>query len=109
MPRYFLLTLIYFWLPIVMMGFFLRNKLDKPTKKAFWITIAILLPLAFGMEYVYLYLDIWTFSEAMDPLLGIRIWSAPIEEFSFWFGGLFFLLLLYLSFDWILKKHKTNA
>lgn len=109
MPRYFLLTIVYFWVPIALMGLFLIGKLDPTAKKAFWVTIALLLPLAFAMEYVYLALDIWTFSEAMDPLLGLSLWGAPIEEFFFWFGGVFFILLLYLSFDSLFKKRSLHA
>lgn len=104
MPRYFLSTILYFWIPVTVLGFILRTKLDPLTKKAFWITMAVLSPMTFVMEYVYLWADIWTFSEAMDPLLGIRIWGAPIEEFSFWFGAAPFILLVYLSWDRLLKR-----
>lgn len=89
------------------MSIFLRGKLGSVNVKSIWITLAIVCPLAFGMEYVYLGLNIWTFSEAMDPLLGIRIWGAPIEEFSFWFGGAPFFILVYLSFDWLLRRRKN--
>ncbi len=108
MPRYFLLTLLYFWIPVLTLGFFLKNKLDAPTKKAIWISLAIILPLTFVMEYVYLWADIWTFSEAMDPLLGIWLWGAPLEEFSFWFGAPPFFLMVYLTFDWWFKKKGGN-
>lgn len=91
------------------MGFFLRRRLDALSKKAFWVTSGVLLPLAFAMEYVYLWLDIWTFSEEKDPLLGIWLWGAPVEEFFFWFGGVLFLLLLYLTLDLLIKRPSPNA
>lgn len=104
MPRYLIGTFIYFWIPVAMLGFFMRNRLDPSTKKALWVTLGILTPMTFAMEYVYLWADIWTFSEDLDPLLGIRIWGAPIEEFSFWFGATPFILLVYLAWDRILRR-----
>ncbi|MFN0118737.1 MAG: hypothetical protein ACKVQC_10675 [Elusimicrobiota bacterium] len=110
MPRYFIGTFIYFWIPCIVLWVLLRNKIDIPTKKAFWITLAILTPLTFIMEYVYLWADIWNFTEEVDPLLGIEIFGAPVEEFSFWFGAGPFILLLYFSFDRLFKmKRKSHA
>lgn len=100
MPRYFLSTLVYFWAPVIILGFFLHRKLSPLEWRSFWIAVCILTPLTTVMEYVYLWCDIWTFSEELDPLLGIRIFGAPIEEFSFWYGATPFILLVYLSIDW---------
>ncbi|MCB4757030.1 MAG: hypothetical protein LHV69_08420 [Elusimicrobia bacterium] len=109
MPRYFISTLVYFWIPVLALGFFLRHRLDPLTKKAFWITLLIMLPVTTLMEYVYLWTDIWSFSEEMDPLLGIWIFGAPIEEFSFWYGGPPFMLLTYLTLDWWMKRPKKGG
>ncbi len=99
MPRYFIMTVVAFWIPITIMSLFLMNRLTPLTKKSLWTTILVMIPVSFGMEYVYLWTDIWNFSEEMDPLLGIRIFGAPIEEFSFWFGGTPFVLLTYLTIN----------
>lgn len=107
MPRYFLGTLIYFWIPVAIMGFIIRKKWDALSRKAFWYTILTITPMTFVMEYVYLYFDIWNFSEEMDPLLGINIFGAPIEEFSFWFGAGPFILLVYLLIGGLKAKKKT--
>lgn len=104
MPRYFISTLIYFWLPVAVLSILSWNKFSSERKKTFILTLAVLLPATFAMEYVYLWADIWTFSEEFDPLLGIRIWGAPIEEFSFWFGAPPFILLVYFVFDRFLPK-----
>ena len=56
-------------------------------------------PLTAAMEYLCLYLDIWDFSQELDPLLGIALFGAPIEEFLFWFGAPVFVLLAYFAFD----------
>lgn len=109
MPRYFIDTIIIFWIPILIMGIFLRNKLNPLTKKAFWISVLILTPLTFAMEYVYLWADIWNFTEAVDPLLGIRIWGAPIEEFCYWFGAGPFIILVYLTITWFLTPQKVKG
>ncbi len=107
MPRYFIMTVIAFWIPVTVMGLFMKNKMAPLTKKALWTTILIMLPVTFAVEYLYLRTDIWTFSQEMDPLLGIEIFGAPIEEFSFWFGGTPFILLTYLTLAWLLDKKKN--
>lgn len=109
MPRYFLSTIIYFWVPVIFLGIFLRKKLSPNSKKAFWITLLIMTPLTVIMEYVYLWTDIWTFTEELDPLLGIWIYGAPIEEFVWWLGGTPFVLLTYLLFDTLTKKRTPHA
>ncbi len=109
MPRYFIMTVIAFWIPVAVLSIFLRNHLTPQTKKALWITILVMIPVSFLMEYVYLWADIWDFSEEMDPLLGIRLWGAPIEEFSFWFGGTPFVLLTYLAIDRLTGNKNTST
>ena len=97
MPRYFIITILVFWLPVVGLSFYIWPRLTAPDKKAFWYSILVLTPATFAMEYVYIWTRIWTFSQAKDPLLGIRLWGVPIEEFSFWFGASPFILLVYLT------------
>lgn len=103
MPRYFISVLIYFWVPVLVMAPFLLPRQDRLTRKAIWITIALFYSMAAVMEYVYLYVDVWTFSEKLDPLLGVRLFGAPIEEFCWWFGVIPFTICLYLFFDLILE------
>ena len=111
MPRYFITTLVIFWVPSFVLGSIVLKKLDPLTRKAFWLTLAVMIPLTVIMEYVYLWADVWTFSQAKDPLLGIWIGPAPIEEFCFWFGAVPFALLVYLAFrfrwtsNWTSKPH----
>ena len=98
LPLYFLTALLYFWVPVLAAGPRIFFSLDPLSKRAFLLCLAIFYPLAAGMEYVYLYFDIWTFSEKIDPLLGLRVYGAPIEEFVYWFGAVPFALIVYLSF-----------
>jgi len=113
MPLYFITYIILFWIPVFILAGFLWKGMDEATRKAFWITVAIMSGLTFAMEYVYIWLDVWTFTQSVDPLIGIRIWGVPIEEFEFWFGASPLFMLLYLAFDrcWpnSVKKESTHA
>lgn len=104
------MTLLVFWIPVILLWVLMRRHWDPLTKKAFWISMLIMTPATAVMEYVYLWADIWDFSEELDPLLGIRIFGAPIEEFFFWFGCAPFMLLLYLNFNrWLKPKGGGHA
>lgn len=100
LPLYFLSVVAYFWVPVLVMGPSLLRGKDRLDRRAFWLTLLVFLPLATAMEYVYLWLDIWTFSEHFDRLLGIWFGGAPLEEFVFWYGAPPFVLLTY----WALCK-----
>jgi len=104
-PRYFLTDILIFWLPAVIIYLFLRKKTNSLQKKAFWINLLIWCPVTFAAEYLYLWADIWNFSEEFDPLLGISIFGAPIEEFAFWFGAPVFYTMLYMLFDYLDRKY----
>lgn len=109
MPLYFLSAIAYFWIPVLFLAPRVLPKLDPVSRRAFWLCLAIFYPLAAGMEYVYLHYDIWTFSERVDPLLGLRIYGAPIEEFVYWFGAVPFALLVYMSFCRVFPVERTPA
>ena len=96
MPLYFLKVLLLFWVPGLALTAGLWRGLKRPERWAFLATAAVMAGVSFVMEYVYLWADIWNFSEARDPLLGIRLWGAPIEEFVYWFGATPFVLAVYL-------------
>jgi len=110
MPLYFLVVFFLFWVPGAALMTIAWKGLTFPQRKSFWITSAVMAVASFGMEYVYLWADIWSFSEAHDPLLGITVFGAPIEEFAFWFGATPFCLSLYLVTGRFLGlKAKTGA
>jgi lycopene cyclase domain-containing protein len=105
MPRYFWLYIWSFWVPILILLPILWRYMDAPTKKSLFISlVCISWPLSIVMEYVYLKLDVWDFSEAWDPLLGIKLFGAPIEEFVFWFGAPVIILLVYTGLDLLDRK-----
>jgi len=109
MPLYFLSTLAYLWLPAALLWLVLGRKIDRTSRESFLLTLAVIYPVSVLMEYVYLHFDIWSFSEKMDPLLGPRIYGAPIEEFSFWFGVTPLLLLYYLGFERLFRGGRGDA
>lgn len=105
MPVYFLLYTALFWAPSLCIVIIFWKTLDALTRKAFLVTCSVMAALTFVMEYVYLWFNVWSFSEKTDPLLGIRLWGAPIEEFVFWFGAAFLFAALYIAYGGM----KTNA
>lgn len=103
-PRYFLLTLLVFWVPVLALASVTWRKVGGADRSSFWYTVLLLTGLTSMMEAIYISTKIWTFSEDMDPLLGPRIRGVPIEEFSFWFGATPFMLLVYLTASAVLRK-----
>lgn len=96
MPIYFWKVFLLFWVPGVCLMRGLWKGLSPDRRTAFWYTVGIMTVVSGLMEYAYLKADIWNFSEAIDPLLGWRIFGAPVEEFVYWFGATPFVLGLYL-------------
>jgi lycopene cyclase domain-containing protein len=107
-PRYFLLTVLVFWLPVAALASLIWNRVSRLDKKAFWYTVFLLTGLTTMMESIYVSTRIWTFSEKLDRLLGPRIRGVPIEEFSFWYGATPFMLLVYLTVRY-LRRPKEEA
>ncbi len=104
MPVYAILYFVLFWIPVFILGYLVLPKVDPITRKAFWITFAILVVLTFAMEYLFLHFKVWDFSQQVYPLLGIDLFGVPIEEFEFWWGAAPLFMLLYLSFSHIMPK-----
>ena len=96
MPIYFWTVVLLFWVPGVALIWGRWKSLTRTQRFAFWTTVGLMTVVSGLMEYVYLKADIWNFSQAVDPLLGIRIFGAPIEEFVYWFGATPFVLGIYL-------------
>ncbi len=108
MPVYFISYTVLFWVPSILFLIFLYRPLQTYTRKAFWLTVFIMAVVSVIMEYLYLKFDVWGFSERIDPLLGIWIWKAPIEEYVYWFGATPFCLSLYLAYCRLFEKLKSR-
>ena len=104
MPVYFITYTALFWVPSAVFIIFLLKLFDSGLKRAFWLTTGIMGLLSIIMEYLYLKFEVWSFSEQIDPLLGLWLGPAPVEEFVFWFGATPFCLAIYLSYRKLLEK-----
>jgi len=98
MPVYFVTYVILFWIPAVFLGIFVFKTLSPSLKRSVLATLLLIALVTTVMEYVYLWFDVWTFSQKTDKLLGIWLGPAPIEEFVFWFGGPLFCLAVYFTY-----------
>jgi lycopene cyclase domain-containing protein len=95
-------SLSLFIVPIVVIaGWFLRHEGVEIPQKAFWRTIAILVPCGAGLDFFFAH---WFFSfpnsgatlGIMAPALGKPV---PIEEYVFYLTGFITVLLIYVWAD----------
>jgi lycopene cyclase domain-containing protein len=113
-PLYVIECVLLFWVPGVALFIALWPGLRRADRLAFGRTLLLMTPLTLLMEFVYLKADIWNFSEAQDPLLGLTLFGAPIEEFAFWFGATPFVLGVYLAaqrwlpFGWLIRPPRPE-
>jgi len=86
---------------LVLASWFLRHPRYTFQKKAFWITVAILVPLGLALDLVF-GTSFFTF-ENRGAILGIEVPAVggriPVEEFVFYTAGFVFVLLLYVWCD----------
>jgi hypothetical protein len=95
-------SLLLFLVPIVVIAFwFLPGEHVKVPKRAFWRTIAILVPLGFGLDFFFAR----TFLVFGNPgaTLGIGAPAlgkpVPVEEYAFYLTGFIAVLLIYVWMD----------
>lgn len=104
MPVYLVTYSVLFWLPAMLLGVFLFKTLPVPLKRSFWAACFLMSLVSVAMEYLYIYFDVWSFSEKTDRLLGLWLWTAPVEEFVFWFGATPFCLAVYLGYCRLFRR-----
>lgn len=107
-PYGYTVSLLLFIVPIVVIAFWMfpKEQLQVP-KRAFWITLAILIPMGFGLDFFFAH-SFFVFPNSGAtmgigaPALGSPV---PIEEYIFYFTGFLTALLLYIWFDeyWLQK------
>jgi len=108
LPVYFITYSVLFWVPVVLFSLFVLRFFESKTRKAYFFSSVIMAGVLVVMEYVCLKFDVWSFSQQTDPLLGIWIGKAPIEEFVYWFGATPFCLALYLSYKRLFEGLKCR-
>jgi hypothetical protein len=95
-------SLLLYLVPLLVLAvWFLRHPRYTFQKRAFWITIAILVPLGVALDLLFGTL-FFTF-ENRDAILGLEVPAVggkiPFEEFVFYVAGFAFVLLLYVWCD----------
>lgn len=95
-------SLLLYLVPVVVLaGWHLRHPEYRLQRTAFWLSLAILVPLGFGLDLLF-GTRFFVFRNG-DATLGIGIPAVggriPIEEFAFYALGFLFVLLLYMWAD----------
>lgn len=98
-PHGYSWSLLLFIVPIAVIGgWFLPSEQVPIPKRAFWLTLAILVPIGFGLDFFFAN----RFFKFPNPgaTLGIGApalgGSIPVEEYVFYFTGFLAVLLLYV-------------
>jgi hypothetical protein len=112
-PHGYTWSLLLFIVPIgVISGWFLPSEHLSVPKRAFWTTLAILVPLGCALDFFFAH-RFFTYANA-GATLGIGAPAlggpVPVEEYIFYFTGFLAILLLYiwLSEYWLAAYSVTN-
>jgi hypothetical protein len=98
-PHGYSWSLLLFIVPIAVVGgWFLPSEKVSIPKRAFWLTLALLVPVGFGLDFFFanrffVYHNAGATLGIGAPALGGAI---PIEEYVFYFTGFLAVLLLYV-------------
>jgi len=101
-PHGYTWSLLLFVVPIVVIAFwFLPAEGVEIPRRAFWWTIAILVPIGFGLDFFFahsffVFLNSGATLKIGAPALGAPV---PIEEYIFYFTGFLCVLLIYVWLD----------
>jgi hypothetical protein len=113
-PHGYTWSLLLFLAPIaVIAGWFLPSERVQVPKRAFWCTLALLVPLGFALDFFFAS-RFFVFPNA-GATLGIAApalgHSVPIEEYAFYFSGFLAVLLLYIWLGeyWLAAYSVPNA
>jgi hypothetical protein len=117
-PHGYTWSLLLFIIPIVVIGgWFLPLEGVKVPQKAFWRTLALLVPFGFGLDFFFAekflcFRNPGATLQIPAPALGEWV---PIEEYIFYFTGFVAVLLIYIWLDefWLsaynVKNYPTEA
>jgi hypothetical protein len=101
-PHGYTWSLLLFIVPIFVIGFwFLPAEGVEIPRRAFWLTIAVLVPLGFGVDFFFAH-RFFVFPNSgatlgiQAPALGRPV---PVEEYVFYFTGFLCVLLTYVWLD----------
>jgi hypothetical protein len=95
-------SLLLFVVPIAVIGgWLLPSERVRISKRAFWRTIWILVPIGFGLDFFFahiffVYPNVGATVGIGAPALGGPV---PVEEYAFYFSGFLAILLIYVWLD----------
>ena len=92
-------SLLLFVVPVVVIaGWFLPSEKVRISKRAFWRTIGILVPIGCGLDFFFAHKFFYFQNPAATVKIGAPALggSVPIEEYAFYFTGFLTILLLYI-------------
>jgi len=98
-PHGYTWSLLLFLVPIAAIaGWFLPSEGIEAPRRAFWLTLAVLVPLGFALDFFFarrffIFPNAGATVGINAPALGHSI---PIEEYAFYFSGFLAVLLLYI-------------
>ena len=98
-PYGYTCSLLLFVVPIVVIaGWFLPNENVRISKRAFWRTMAVLVPIGFGLDFFlahrfFVFPNVGATLGIGAPAIG---GSVPVEEYLFYFTGFLAVLLIYV-------------
>jgi hypothetical protein len=98
-PHGYTVSLLLFLVPIAVIGgWFLPQERLRIPRRAFWLTLALLVPVGFALDFFcanrfFTYLNSGATLGIRAPALGGAI---PVEEYVFYFTGFLAVLLLYV-------------
>jgi hypothetical protein len=98
-PHGYTVSLLLFLVPIAVIGgWFLPQERLRIPRRAFWLTLALLVPVGFALDFFFAnrfftYLNSGATLGIHAPAIGGTI---PIEEYVFYFTGFLAVLLLYV-------------
>ena len=101
-PYGYTVSLLLFLIPILGIGFwFVPQEGVKISKKAFWLTIAVLFPLGAALDFFFAH-RFFVFPRA-SATLGVKApalgGGVPVEEYAFYLLGFIAVLLMYIWLD----------
>src|SRR6476646_574952 len=95
-------SLLLFVIPIAVIGgWFLPSEHVRISKRAFWRTIWILVPIGFGLDFFFAsrFFQFQNANATLKILAPARGGGVPVEEYIFYFTGFLAVLLIYVWLD----------
>lgn len=101
MPVYLIFLLIFFAIPVLILGWLGRNELIKYKRTLLWCLVFVY---SFGFIWDWLSVKTWVWRYDSSETIGIWLDAVPIEEFI----GFYILGTLFIAFVIVLVRRQFN-